>query len=245
MSKKATISKMDIVNIGKLITQSYPYSECKQLNTFALVDSADDLELPNLGKTYQDFLANSFWARKWVLEGADPNTLNKQYPILALEQKVIKKKDIFAKEGCYTFWFTVMDVPDCPTCKDACKRSVDQVDCDIQEIALSIQQELKNYGLFEVAFTDQEEPVFLWVSSGQIVQWETDLAIDYYEPIGDLCDFITSEAVEIFPTEVGTADGARAVTFSFQICTCAETSNNFDFTRIEPKQIAVAQCPTC
>lgn len=238
------ISKQDVFDIGKQMVRTFPYSECQRLNTFAVVDSADDLELGNLNKTYADYLNGTFWARKWVLEGGDSDKLCKQYPILAVEQKSITKSSLDSKIACYEFWFTILDVPDCPTCKDVCRRSVDQVDCDIQDSAMVLQQQLRTFGLYEIKPIG-EEPKHVWTSAGQIANWMLNKKIEWYDIKQEFCDFIKESNVSIFATDVGLKDNARGVTFSFTVCTCPELDTNFTYTESEPKQIGKARCQSC
>lgn len=245
---KYQITKKDVFSIFKNLVMCYPYSDCKQINTFAVVDSIDDFDTDNLGKVYQDYLSGTFWSRKWFLSGANSNKLSKQYPILAIEQKRISKDIIDSKKVCYEFWSTILDVADCPSCKDQCKRSADQVDCDIQDAALLIQEELMTVGLYEVKFVDEVETKFIWVPSGQIVDWmnPNNPKIEWHELKVEFCDFLDSANINIFSSEIGIKDNARAVTFNFKICTCGPQKERFNYSaKVDPKQIGTAKCDTC
>ena len=61
------ITLTEVFAILKKIVVNYPYQEEGGLNTFVIFDERADLNTETLGKSYEDYLAGSFWARDWYL----------------------------------------------------------------------------------------------------------------------------------------------------------------------------------
>jgi len=228
------------------MVMAYPYSPCTQINTFAVVDSIADLETSNLGATYQDYLDGSFWSRKWVMQGADPDTLCKEYPMLVLEQKKGRKKDILESTTCLDWWLVFMDVPDCGDCKDECKRSIAKVDSDLRDMVEVILKEVKRFALYSI--TDGESNVSqVWATDDQIQHWfATGAIIDYTNDCGDILPFLDCGIpVDICAADVGNVDQARAISIMIRACDCHDIETEFDYTLEVPKGIARTKCEGC
>ena len=121
-------------------------------------------------------------------------------------------------------------------------------------MALIVQEEIIfNYGMYQIELPipeDQGDEPFqttklVWVSKGQIAQWETDGVILSAILLEDFRMFVNDEPAEIFPTDVGMKDGARAVTFPITVCMCRQFNADFEFDNTLPKNVADARCDTC
>lgn len=239
-----TVTKRDIIDICKHMVMTYPFSQCTRINTFAVVDNAADMNTPNLGATYADYLDGLFWSRKWQLAGAPKGEMCKQYPLLVLEQKTKVKANIFDSESCMDFYFVLADVEDCLTCSDQCKRTSNQVMCDLSDMVEVITGQLKKYKLFLLTKAD-ESTSYAWVTQGQVDYWVTNNEILSGRPLTDLRQFIEGKNINIYPTNLGTSDGALGVAFHFKVCSCVDVNREFDYSTPKAKTTAVTQCKTC
>ena len=238
------LTRQDFINIFRQIVIAYPYDPCKQINTFVVADSIADFETANLNKTYLDFQTGSFWSRKWVLQGADPNKLCKQYPILALENKVSTKKDIFSKTTCSTWWVSILDVPDCPDCKSECKRTWVQVDQDLVRMIDIVIAEFSKFNLYTITVNGEEQSA--WATQEQIDYWVTEGQIESYQVECTGAEVVIEpEAVEIRSTDIGATDKARAVALSIKFCECIEEELVFNYITVSPKQVSRTKCTIC
>lgn len=236
-------TKLEFVGILLEIVKRLPYHACTQVDTFAIVDDLLDFDTKNLGKSFDDYLLGTFWSRSWENSGAVASDLSKDYPIVAIEQKTIQLENVFSKEKCYKFWINVLDIPDCEDCKAECKRSVDQIDCDVTETLQSILNELSKYHWYKFAMVGDTEASFAWLSENYVAANIDDFQVQ--QQLMDLKSFIPEEPAKIMSVDFGLKDGARAVNISLTLCTCDEVSKELDYSSKITKQITQPNCEAC
>lgn len=238
------MTKKEIKDIFRNIVRTWPDTGCARPNTFFVIDTGDEFETENLKATYSDYQKGDFWSRRWVLQGANPETLCKQYPIIGLEQKSMRLPETFANSICYDYWVILADTPDCEGCDSTCQRTKDEVDNDLFVNSVILLQELKRYKKYKLSKNGNSWEAWMtsdWVqfllASGDIDSWS------------DLCDYIemmVSDApIEIRSSNIGLTDGARAVAFPLSFCDCAIEQTPFDYNIREPDGTATTKCPTC
>lgn len=208
-----TMTKEDIITLAREVAIRYPL-----IGTFTVVDGAADFEATNTNKTYQDYLNGHFWSRDWVLQGAPADILRKQYPILGVELKRVMKDSIYSKSACYEMWVLIADQVGCDTCET--KKSKEQVDFALLDMALNYVQELVKYGVDDTGF--------------HIVDPGTSCFRDM---------LFEDTPLDIKSVDLGLADRVRGVSFPLKFCNCVQdqTYRNFD----TPKPIALTKCSTC
>lgn len=221
-----TLSKESIIALFRQIVMTYPVIPGKQINTFATIDDGAMFNSDSIHKTYQDYLNGYFWSRTWVNQGAHPDTLCKEYPILALEQKRVYKKSLTDKRHCYEFWVVLAMQVGCETCD--LMLSIEDVDTALQEMALTVVQEMNRYKIYDVSGT------YYLMTSTQA-------------PLGAklVSDIIFEDGpLDVISTNLGLADRVRGVSFPLHFCTCITYDiafRNFD----TPEGYAIAKCETC
>lgn len=230
------------------ITKGYPFNECRQPDTFAVIDSQDAFEADNLGLTYQDYLDGTFWSRNWVQQGADANTLCKKYPIVSIEIKTAYLKDVCRNEYCFKAWLVIADVPDCGNCKDNCKRTVAELDKDLMITMQTFLKEMLRYVYVICVIEGAGNPdVVGWFTPEEAAQIQIDNVCLTFQACHDLCTVLTDQGrVDINIADLANSDNARAVVASLTFCGCNEVeTDNFDYTLSEPPEISNTDCDGC
>lgn len=208
------ISRKDVIDVLFLIVKAWPYGGWRP-DTIAVVDNAAALESTTLGKTYNDYLHGTFWSRKWVMANAPQSTMSKSYPLVAIEQKVIKRRSIHDKQFCYDFWVSVLDVPDCDDCTE------DNTDELIQRAALDLTSYLKEVVAATVTYPDGTTAE-IWATGPILAKMRSDGLITAYRLLCDGFDTFVSDGSDLNVTasDLGMSEGARGVTIRLQVCTC-------------------------
>lgn len=238
------LSRLQIIDIIRRMVMAYPHSECCQIDTFAVVDKKEDFSSSNFNKTYTDFERGTFWSRYWVNQGMDENSLKVTYPALVLEQKRFLMDDICEDKICWDWWFNIIDVPDCSDCPDECNRSIEELDYDLQIMALNIIRELQRFRYYKIVVDGEE--MGLWATPEEI---ECRDDIEQSKACFKLTNFIETGKFNAVSSQLGTGNRARSVTFKLTICDCllGQSESNFDYkqNQKEVKEVAQAKCSTC
>lgn len=187
------------------------------INTFTIVDKGADFEATNTNKSYEAYQRGLFWSREWVLQGADPSNLHKQYPILGVEQKRVQKASIYEKGNCYEFWLLFADQVGCETCTT--RRTPEETDWHLQDIALAYLAELVKY------------------------QWDGTMFVPIDLGMSCLKEVFEDQPLDIKVVDMGLADKVRGVSLSLKFCNCLEPDAFRAFSAPEP--ISVTKCETC
>ena len=77
----------EFFNVSRDAVKHWPSAPAwGRMNTFSYLIRRADLVESALGRSYDDYLKGYFWSRDWVLGGADPDKMEKEYGILAIEK---------------------------------------------------------------------------------------------------------------------------------------------------------------
>lgn len=237
-----SITAATIIDVWKQIVIDYPLTKCKTIHTFATSDDGKILQHnAALGKSYKDYLNGTFWSRDWIMSGANPNDIKKQYPVLALEIMNIKTKGdlmISPFQTCQKFYIVLADQVDCPNCPEECNRTVEQIDIDIQEMILNAFREFLTYRLYEV---NDNEMVWLPLGKAEKLIQEGNLLRETRWAIET--ELINSN-IE-FKKWGKDYDKIRGIGFSFEICSCLPDKPNFEYKNASEYYQGVTQCSIC
>ena len=81
----------EFFNVSRDAVKHWPSAPAwGRMNTFSYLIRRADLVESALGRSYDDYLKGYFWSRDWVLGGADPDKMEKEYGILAIEKNEIQ-----------------------------------------------------------------------------------------------------------------------------------------------------------
>lgn len=236
------LTKKDIINIFRQIVEDFPYLPCKQLDTFALVDGDDAFSTTNLKKTYEDYQAGFFWSRSWVLAGADPNTLCATYPALILEHKKSTYDNIRDDSVCHEFYLLVTDLLDCGDCE--CKRTPDQVKCDVMDVINSVLKEFVTYKLYDI--TDGEDEYQAWLSDGRKAYLQAENPEMIFEfCCNDIAHSVNSDNIEINEWKSHSNNKVVGYATRLTICDCRAEKVEYDYTEKSVKELSTASCLSC
>ena len=238
------MTKEVIKEIFRNIVRTWPDTGCSRPNTFFIIDDGTEFETENLKATYRDYERGDFWSRDWVLSGAHPDELRKQYPIVGIEQKRVSGEDMFVRSVCYEYWVVIVDQPDCPDCPEECQRTKDEVDSDLFANAVILLQELKNYKLYSV---NKDSVIMdMWLTPEQVSYMLSEgIITEANEQCRDIRLNIQSSPLDIRSTSLGLTDGARAVSFSISFCDCPVYKPDFDYSFVAPAEKGTTKCSTC
>lgn len=242
------ISKRDIIEIFRQIVIDFPYSECKQLQTFAMLEDGDNLVSSQaFPATYQSYLDGFYWSRDWYASGADANQMQLEYPALFLEQIGSKRKDINKRGKCFKFVLLIADIPDCTSCPEKCKRSKSQVICDIEDALDLVMGEFIKYQLFEAEVGG--ETVYIWATQNKKEKLIDD---DVYTTLTytgmDIDTNLQNYQLDYKPWQTKRFSNAEDLIGSFielEFCGCVGEQAEFTYNNINPKLVAHSKCTEC
>lgn len=75
------------IQVLRNIVVFWPYESTGRVNCFATFKERADINHSTFGKTYQDYLEGYFWSRRWVLDGAPKNQMERSYGAILVEHK--------------------------------------------------------------------------------------------------------------------------------------------------------------
>lgn len=230
----------DIYGIFRMIVAQYPYDKCGGLHTFATFDQRTDLDAENLNKSYRDYLDGTFWARRWYLGGANPNTLKKEYGILTLEHKVSELPDIF-KPGQMVadLYLTVLQQVGYESCPEDCLKTDFQVDESNFLILQRVISEFITYSRFRITPPDGD-PYDAFISQGNA----DDLSGKGYSLEllgGNPLAYMAGEPVKIYKSNFG-VDRVRSATTMIRITVCDPEEFSFDYSSVDVKKLGTLTC---
>lgn len=230
--------KSDLYKIFKQIVITYPFGS-HQLNTFAVIDDGSLFATANLKKIYDDYLNGFYWARDWAAKGADPNTINVEYPVLTAEVKRFTFEDYELKDGCFDLWIMIADQVDCRDCEHP--RSVEEVDTDLQLTAMVV---LREFSKFRQYILDE---VPTYATEAQVDYLVNNNLVDSVS--GGKCAVLlvptNTEPIEIVATDLGVPDKVHAVAFKLTFCGCRVEPLEFNYAPLDQKHLGYAKCDSC
>lgn len=174
-----------------------------QVNTFGLVDESPDLLGHSFGYSFGDFENGFFWSRRWVLSGADPNTINAEFPAIFVELE-----DTDLKTGAHRISFVLVDKIECENCPAGVVRTGPMLTANLTRAARALLKEIDTYALYE------KGDEYAWASQGRAATW-TPLPTD---EVDYLHHYLNTDSSSIRPW--GDYSGLRGITLSMTLTTC-------------------------
>lgn len=135
------ITKDELYKMFLTIIKQWPTTDpCLLVDTFAVTSSITDLTAENFNKSTVDLQLGHFWSRKSAHQSE--TFLKKHYPAMLVASTLGTKPRGKDKQTCYTFTFVLLD----EMCKECpCKRTVEQMDWDLETIAEMFINEVRQY----------------------------------------------------------------------------------------------------
>ena len=216
---------MKIENIYRIIKDAVRYYQAegaKRPNTFAVLNSPDNLNADNLGKTICDAYRPFFFSRQWEAKRYNPSDLTFTYPIVTIYEGRQELTNVFTskQEICYTIDLAVLDQYDLDatkSCQGDKGRTPNEIYQDTEDILFEILGYLKNVKI---------------LSDGTIVHKNQSGAIDERK---------TGNFLQMIQTQNKTANSYRfqgktnanlygnVISLKFCFSRCQETDTVFNF----------------
>lgn len=231
--------------ILKQIVIDYPALNMQErLNTFFVLDKAEDWNAENFGRDYRDQNNGFFWTRT----GVDPHNNSAGYSALAVETKKFILQE-FEKDKnrrlCQTFFITVGDQPVCIDCPDEQNRSDLEVDISNLKILLNVIvafYKYRFYGNIQNADNEQQPSGFL---SPERKTYLENLGWTILDECHSIEDMIMNDAPpEMIVSEFG-VDNIRTLTTEIKLCDCWDDLVVFAIDNTLPAEEAVVRCDSC
>jgi hypothetical protein len=215
------------------LVKTFPYEERQSINTFSVISDGAIFNKTNLDKVYQDYQEGFFWSRDWVNSGASKANLSVQYPILGIENKVVKLSlDAGASiPKSHKFSILLVDTIDR---KCGCARSEDMVYEDLLETLTALLEEFRTIRLF----SDGGNKYWLPVSHGEFLGFVED-------ECEEIINYLANTDIEIFPANRAFINDGIGVIIHFEIKGCSSSKKDFNYNAISVDQIGVANCSIC
>jgi len=171
--------------IFRQIVADTVYNPGKQINSFVFVDEAPALDHESFGASYVDFVDGVFYARTWVNQGADPNTIRGEHPVLFVEDTQSEVEDLDDPSQKTTISFLVIDKIPCESCPPNIRRTGNTV---LQNTLLMLRAFLERLYTYELYEVDRDGNItYEWATPDWIEQDET---IDAFSSIDDIKGYI-------------------------------------------------------
>lgn len=248
MALPPTITPKMVQDMFLNIVKGYPFHECRQIDTFAVIDTQEQIQIDNLKLTYEDYLTGTFWSRSWVNKGADANEMCRKYPMTTVEIKQGYLKDPCKSESCFRTWLVISDIPDCGNCKDDCKRTIAELDKDLFKMMYTILKEMRIYKYVLCVIEGAGNPdIAGWFTPADAAQIAIDNTCMTFQDCHDICTVLTDQArVDISIADLANADNARAVVASLLFCGCEDVeADAFNYTDSFPDELSNTKCKDC
>lgn len=169
-------SSLTVDDFFRLLKEAVMYSppnehKCKQLQTFAVLESMIDLNTANLGKTSRERDKNYFFSREWAQKKFSGSDISYEYPAVIVFEKSIDniKFDENFTHMCYNFQVAVLDeyIESCVDCDYCTDRTRNDIFLDTEDLLIKTLKYLHNVvyaridgdsstdGFYNVGFLDQ------------------------------------------------------------------------------------------
>jgi len=216
-----------------------------RLNTFSYLDKGSDIAESALGRSFDDYQEGFFWARDWVLSGASPSRMEKEYGILAVESKEVNVDPDFTNQVVRPVTINILILRDCEECKTN-YRPVMEVQ---EEVVKAFRTLLERFnGVFEF----EVQPV----TGGPYKTWMTTTQAQYYlanrpgeitsiSQMGDsLMSYIQPERGnwQVFPTNWQLGDNVIGAAMNITISTCDPVNPVWDHDISPGDALGVVKC---
>lgn len=206
-----------------------------RLNCYGIVERREDLSGAALGLQIDDFYEGYFWSREWVNAGASASEgLAKDYPLLAVEHKVVRPVNLRGRSAMIELWLNVLDTKDCGGRLHE-ERTRETVYRDNINMLRSLLAELFTFQ--EYQYTKGANTYDKWASAGLTASLLGDSTIDSATATGiDFAGLSSAKEAEIFKNLRLNNDGAIAVTCKLEIEVCLDepTAYTYGYTAPDP-----------
>jgi hypothetical protein len=222
------------------------YEKDLQINTFAVVDDGVNLNHASFGKAFKDYQDGKFFSRTWYNQGADPNNIKGEFPVLIVEQRRVILDCLDSDQYAIPFDFVIVDKLPCDTCD---YRSPDKVSDDALVMLRRFFKELLNYRLYSYQKDDGgggEETVKAWYTEGRmnhlLANDDDVLSINGWDK--DLRGMLLTDE-NITVTQWGNFEKKRGHVSNLTFVVCNSDTGDFEYDKGEPDQISRTICKNC
>lgn len=229
----------DLTAIFKQIIIDQAYYPGRQINTFRVTDQMPPLHHDSLGGTYTEFLEGNFWSRTWVNQGADPEKITGEYPVLFVEQQELGLQPLEPDLITACFYLLFLDKLPCDSCPPNVSRSPAAVKENTVLMARDFLSELFTFALYEVE--DGAGITYQWLSAGRQAWLETQPGIIGIDFVRDLLTDFSEQEVRIGAWGTDPAIRGTYMRICFSLCWPIAPAYNYK-NEILP-QLATTVCP--
>ena len=194
------------------------YNPGLSVNSFSVVDERADPMQDSYGATFEDYEAGYFWSRRWRLQGASPEAIKGEFPVLFLEEQETTTERAQQDNTTQTISFVLMDKLECALCPKTERRTPLVVRENLKRMARAIIAEISQYRLYE---RDME---MVWASPGRAETWEGGEP-NYTEELADYLDLRNLRF-----RKWGNFPGLRGILVEVKIRSCERPGLDFDYT---------------
>jgi hypothetical protein len=193
--------------------------------TLRIANAVADLQTP---PSYEEYLRGEFFARDWVLSGANPSTILLERPLIVLERDLVSLESPYSKSSCTKLWVSVLDT----LCKD-CNETPD-------EATRRMVQTLHRFILRMTSFK-------AWQKSGGDSN-STLYEVNVHKPSNDFVLFkdriFKDEPIKIIPNPRLVTDSGYAASVQLEYCECLTNQEQF-VPFHSPLPIGESICEAC
>ena len=221
--------------------RAYPFDLCRQPKSFSFLTRKEDIASSNFGMTYSGFKKGYYWGRSFEGNGANADLLTAEKPAVYLKQSGVVESLHKGKE-CLTFELGIIDIVDCDTCGEDCRRTEGEIKRDLINTLIAIRDEiLKNVSYF-VTYSSGATAT-IWATPAEM---DANTSIATKEEVFNISkiDKLIKFGSRIDITETGVANQLAAF-IQLTYCDCKKENIVFDYTEVSFDQSAAAKCETC
>lgn len=206
------------------------YNPGLSVNSFMVVDERADPMQDSYGATYEDFLSGYFWARKWTLEGASPQAVKGEFPVLFVEEMETTAKQADKDETTATISLILLDKIQCEICPPGIRRTPLTVRENLKTMARAVIQEAARYRLYE------KGAELVWASPGRAATWPGG------EPnwTEEVDGYIDTRNIQY--RKWGNFAGMRGVLVQIKVSSCTSVSLPYDYETEPSPLLGAVNC---
>lgn len=227
----------ELIILARNIVISWPYSE-DRVDTFSTFKSRSELNETTYGRSYEDYLNGSFWARNWVKAGASRNDMAKNGNAILFENKRRKVVDLTCGKNLANIYITSLQYKERP---DGSKKTEDEMAENNANVLMDFLAEFQTYGKYDYQISGSD-PDTAWITELHARHLEDQDNVDFVTFRGmDLCSRIVNlKNIELFETNWG-FQGFQGSSMMLQVEVNNEPAREFDyrFEEYDTKNIIV------
>jgi hypothetical protein len=223
--------------------KAYPFDVCRQPKSFSLVSSKKATSTANFGMTYSDAQKGYYWGRNFEATGMDVDCVTAEKPAVYLSQTGVSDKKLGGRI-CLDFELGIVDIVDCDTCGEECRRNDGQLLSDLVLTLRAIKAEILRNLAYDVVYADGTT-ARIWATDNEIALQITEGVFSATpEKVHhiNINKFITFQERH----EKQELDNNHLSAFLFfTYCGCEDENLVFDYREHAFDRGAVAKCETC